>query len=106
MLELVLAVHSYHVIAYLGYERLALGDRRCFTCLNLVEDEEHALLHCPLYQEIRQIFFEKKIQVHNVNFVQKKMTLKSYVLYLVIQMITYYQAVCKVRRNLLCIQII
>ena len=41
------------------YERLALEDRRCFSCLNQVEDEEHALLHCPLYQEMRQMFFEK-----------------------------------------------
>ena len=42
------------------YERLALEDRRCFICINQVKDEEHALLHCPLYQEIRQIFFKKK----------------------------------------------
>ena len=46
-----------------------LGDRRCFSCLNQVKDEEHALLHYQLYQEIRQIFFEK-IQMHNINFVQ------------------------------------
>ena len=33
------------------YERLALEDRHCFNCTNQVEDEEHVLLHCPIYQE-------------------------------------------------------
>ena len=33
------------------YERLALEERHCFICTNQVEDEEHVLLHCPMYHE-------------------------------------------------------
>ena len=65
------------------YERLALEDRHCFNCSNQVEDEEHVLLHCPIYQEIRQTLFDK-IQVTVI--LCKNLTLKSYVSYLVTRM--------------------
>ena len=36
------------------YERLALENRRCFNCVNHIENEEHVLLHCPLYEDLEQ----------------------------------------------------
>jgi len=35
------------------YENLALENRCCFYCQNVVEDEKHVLYHCPLYNECR-----------------------------------------------------
>ena len=35
-----------------------------------MEDEEHILLHCPIYQEIRQTLFDK-ILTSNRDFMQK-----------------------------------
>ena len=52
------------------YERLALEDRHYFNCSNQVEDEERVLLHCPIYQEIRQTLFDK-ILTSNRDFMQK-----------------------------------
>ena len=49
------------------YEGLRLGERRCFQCTNMVESEEHALLHCPLYSDIRERLFQA-IRSHEVNF--------------------------------------
>ena len=33
--------------------------RNCFNCVTGVETEEHVLLECPLYNEIRQELFGK-----------------------------------------------
>ena len=52
------------------YERLALEDRHCFICTNQVEDEEHVLLHCPMYYEIRQTLYNT-IVTSNPDFMQK-----------------------------------
>ena len=55
---------------YSGRDGLALEDRHCYICTNRVEDEEHVLLHCPMYQEIRQTLFDKII-TSNRDFLQK-----------------------------------
>ena len=41
------------------YERLEEENRLCFHCNDAVESEEHVLLHCPLYQDLREILFTK-----------------------------------------------
>lgn len=38
------------------YENVVLENRVCFNC-NVVEDELHVLLHCPLYNKIREELF-------------------------------------------------
>ena len=40
------------------YERLQVNERVCFNCNNMIEDEEHVLLHCPLYSSERFMLFE------------------------------------------------
>ena len=39
------------------YEGLAESERVCFNCEGAVENEEHVLLVCPLYDDLRQIIF-------------------------------------------------
>lgn len=41
------------------YERLSLDKRICFNCTAKVENEEHVLLECPLYNDIRRELFGK-----------------------------------------------
>ena len=41
------------------YERIAEVDRICFNCYDAVESEEHGLMDCPLYQNLREILFSK-----------------------------------------------
>ena len=36
------------------YERLEEEQRVCFKCGDAIESEEHVLLDCPLYQQIRE----------------------------------------------------
>ena len=36
------------------YERLEEEQRVCFNCGDTIESEEHVLLECPLYQQIRE----------------------------------------------------
>ena len=57
------------------YERLALENRRCFNCVNHTENEEHVLLHCPLYEDLRTAYFAK-IAEEYVDFEQKSFTEK------------------------------
>ena len=49
------------------YEGLRLDERHCFQCTNVVESEEHAPLHCPLYSDIREKLFQA-IRSHEVDF--------------------------------------
>ena len=44
------------------YERLEENERVCFSCDDAVESEEHVLLDCPLYQELREIWLTKITQ--------------------------------------------
>ena len=39
------------------YERLQLYERCCFHCANKIESEMHALLECPLYDDLRYRLF-------------------------------------------------
>ena len=41
------------------YERIAEVNRVCFNCNDAVESEEHVLMDCPLYQDLREILFSK-----------------------------------------------
>ena len=41
------------------YERLEEEQRVCFNCGDTIESEEHVLLECPLYQQIREPWFVK-----------------------------------------------
>ena len=41
------------------YDILEEENRLCFICNDEVESEEHVLLHCPLYQDVREILFTK-----------------------------------------------
>ena len=36
------------------YERIPYDERNCFNCIKVVEYEEHVLLECPLYNDIRK----------------------------------------------------
>ena len=35
------------------YEMIPYEERYCFNCTNKIESEEHVLLECPLYNDIR-----------------------------------------------------
>lgn len=39
------------------YENLRLLERTCFCCPDSIENEEHVLLFCPLYDDIRDSCF-------------------------------------------------
>ena len=45
------------------YANLPINERVCFNCNNCVEDEIHVLLHCPVYNDVRQVLFNKCIDV-------------------------------------------
>lgn len=52
------------------YERSAVEDRVCFNCNNILEDEKHVLLECPLYDSFRQTLFLKARSFDN-NFLSR-----------------------------------
>jgi hypothetical protein len=35
------------------YENIKLEERCCFNCSNLIENETHVILHCPVYSDFR-----------------------------------------------------
>ena len=39
------------------YEGLTESERSCFNCDGVIENEEHVLLECPLYEDLRQTLF-------------------------------------------------
>ena len=41
------------------YEMIPYDKRNCFNCITNVENEEHVLLECPLYKDIRLELFSK-----------------------------------------------
>ena len=47
------------------YNGLEVSERKCFNCRNVVEDEIHVLLHCPLYTELRNELFSIAEQILN-----------------------------------------
>ena len=40
-------------------KRIPYDERNCFNCINVVENEEHVLLECPLYNDIRKELFSR-----------------------------------------------
>ena len=44
------------------YERIEEENKLCFNCGDAVQSEEHVLLDCPLYQDLREIWFSKIIR--------------------------------------------
>ena len=49
------------------YENIRLEERCCFSCSNLIEDETHVILHCPVYSHFRNNLFTEVLKV-NRNF--------------------------------------
>ena len=48
------------------YESLSEDLRTCFNCPNSVENEEHILLRCPIYSDLREtmlLFYQKNFQI-------------------------------------------
>ena len=41
------------------YEMIPYGERYCFNCEYKIESEEHVLLECPIYNDIRSELFSK-----------------------------------------------
>ena len=41
------------------YERITYDEKKCFNCINVVENEEHVLLECQLYNDIRKELFSR-----------------------------------------------
>ena len=48
------------------YENLSVEERKCLYCKDVVEDESHVLLDCPLYNDIRCKLF-KQLQAQQCN---------------------------------------
>jgi hypothetical protein len=48
------------------YENLHVNDRTCFNCTTNVEDEIHVILHCPVYNDIREDLLVKIRQINTV----------------------------------------
>jgi len=46
------------------YENIKLEERCCFNCSNLIEDETHIILHCPVYSDIRNNLFTEVLKVN------------------------------------------
>ena len=46
------------------YENIKLEERCCFTCSNLIEDETHVILQCPLYYDFRNNLFTEVLKVN------------------------------------------
>ncbi|XP_053395610.1 uncharacterized protein LOC128555864 [Mercenaria mercenaria] len=49
------------------YENLPVAARTCPFCVSLVEDEIHTLFFCPMYNDLRNLLFEKAVHL-NVDF--------------------------------------
>ena len=62
------------------YEGLTYEERMCPYCKNVVEDESHLLLVCPLYNDIRKCLFEYLSVCNNGIFCFSKMELLKLIL--------------------------
>ena len=49
------------------YENIKFEERCSFNCSNLIEDETHVNLHCPVYSDFRNNLFTEVLKV-NRNF--------------------------------------
>jgi hypothetical protein len=41
----------------------SIEERCCFNCSNLIEDETHVILHCPVYSDLRNNLFTEVLEV-------------------------------------------
>ena len=48
------------------YEMIPYDKRNCFNCITKVENEEHVLLACPLYKDIRLELFSKIVMPSHI----------------------------------------
>ncbi len=46
------------------YDNTDEADTVCFQCADMIESEEHVILHCPLYGNLRKVMFD---HAENVN---------------------------------------
>ena len=78
-----------------GLNRVPVNERLCETC-NLVEDEIHVLLHCSMYDDIRDTLFADICNIKR-DFcdltVDSQFILKEHIIYLFMLLITVYQLV-------------
>ena len=47
------------------YENLAVNQRTCFNCKESVESEQHVLLKCPLYEDLREIVYNEAFSINS-----------------------------------------
>ena len=47
------------------YQSLDINQRTCFNCQTMIEDECHVLLHCPFYDNLRELLLFKANEVYN-----------------------------------------
>ncbi len=50
------------------YENLSVSNITCHVCAHDIEDEAHVLLHCPLYDNFREILFVEA-ESYDENFI-------------------------------------
>ena len=52
-----------------------VSDRKCPFCLDVVKDEQHVILVCPLYNDLREILYHRAVarytHFHNLNNTEK-----------------------------------
>ena len=48
------------------YGNLAVNQRTCFNCLDLVESEHHVLLNCPLYEDVQLEMYSHAFNINPV----------------------------------------
>jgi hypothetical protein len=46
------------------YEGLRIDQRLCFNCKTTIESEQHVLLECPLYNDIREELYNNVTKVY------------------------------------------
>ena len=49
------------------YIELERNERKCFICKDLIEDEQHFIVKCPLYSKQRAILY-RSLQDNSINF--------------------------------------
>ena len=47
------------------YENLAVNQRTCFNCKESVESEQHVLLKCPLYEDLREFVYNEAFSINS-----------------------------------------
>ena len=54
------------------YENLAVNQRTCFNCKESVESEQHVLLKCPLYEDLREFVYNEAFSIKVFTLYQMK----------------------------------